>query len=314
MTKQVKNLKHLQSEIDSALSLIAHKSTALENMGVPKRGLIAGTESLLERCETMVNRKKDEKPVLRVIHHLACGGGTILSKCIAAMPNTYLLSEAHPYTPLVSAENPVFSPTDIPSLSKYAEIPKVKELSYKIFTDNVAIVEKHTSKLGGTLVLRYHTHSDFCSSIEIPHTERITEMLGEQYNVVKALTIRDPIDAFSSLQKNNWVHFEPQTFDEYCRRFLALISIFNRNEIFRYEDFTSAPHSILEKICDSLLLTFDESFEDTIGTKVLTGDSGRKSDVITKRERVVSDDLLREVKKSDHYKRICDEGWYDFIS
>lgn len=58
MTERAKYLKHLQSEIDSALSPITQKGKSLDNVAVPQKGLITGTESLLQRCQNVVNSKK----------------------------------------------------------------------------------------------------------------------------------------------------------------------------------------------------------------------------------------------------------------
>jgi hypothetical protein len=73
--------------------------------------------SLLDKCEQVTNSYKKPKPVIRVIHHLACSGGTLISKCISAMPNVYLLSEAHPFSDLhLGRETPIFC---LPTLVLY---------------------------------------------------------------------------------------------------------------------------------------------------------------------------------------------------
>ena len=35
-------------------------------------------------------------PPIRVVHHWACSGGTIISRSLAQLPNVVLLSEVHP--------------------------------------------------------------------------------------------------------------------------------------------------------------------------------------------------------------------------
>lgn len=187
MTKRVKNLTHLQSEIYSALSLITQKGKSLANVAVPQKGLIAGTESLLERCQNVVSGKKNEKPVLRVIHHLACSGGTIFSKYIVAMPNVFLLSEALPNTPLVNAGSPIYSPTDIPSLDKFAKISGVDELNKKFFVKSITMAEKHVVRQGGKMVVRYHSH--YCSEMKIPNRDRFISLLGTTNDIRQVLTI-----------------------------------------------------------------------------------------------------------------------------
>ena len=313
MTKRVTNLKHLQAEIDSALSLITRKGNSIENVGVPKHGLIAGTESLLERCENVVNRKKDGKPVLRVIHHLACSGGTIFSKCIAAMPNVFLLSEAHPFTPIISKDNPKYSPTDIPSLAKFAQVPDIERLSEELFRENLRKLNEHVSTNGGHLVVRYHSHSDYNTTNQIPEHNRFKELMSEYFDVRQVLTIRDPIDSYASLKKNGWVHFEPQTFDEYCRRYLVHLSHFEESEVFRYEDFVASPGDILPSVCEQLDLGFDDSFEYTLGLNKLTGDSGRSSGTISKRKRIAHSELLSEAEASAFYSEICKKQLYKAV-
>lgn len=314
MTKRVKNLKHLQSEIDSALSLITQKGKSLDNLAVPQQGLIAGTESLLERCENVVKSKKNEKPVLRVIHHLACSGGTIFSKCIASMPNVFLLSEAHPYSPIVSKDNPKFSPTDIPSLAKFAQVPNVEKVSEEIFVNNIKTLNDHIAQSGGKLVVRYHSHSDYNTQSNIPEENRFKALMSDHFDVRQVLTIRDPIDAYASLERNGWVHFEPQTFDEYCRRYLIHLNHFGTDEIIRYEDFVDSPADVMQLACEKLGLEFDDSFEFTLGLNRLTGDSGRSSDFIAKRARKLLNGLKQEAEMSEHYSLVCKKSSYSQFS
>ena len=48
---------------------------------------------------------------LRTIHHLACSGGTVISKAVQAMANTLVISEIHP-DELFYRFNP-FDPTQL---------------------------------------------------------------------------------------------------------------------------------------------------------------------------------------------------------
>lgn len=305
MTKQVKNLKHLQSEIDSALSLISNKGKSPDNIGVPKSGLIAGTQSLLERCENVVNRKKSEKPVLRVIHHLACSGGTMFSKCISALPNVYLLSEVHPY---VSTGLSVG--TDISTLAKYANVPNYEDLAAELFKQSISSVYDAVNKYGGLLVLREHTHSDFSIQKEPPKKSALVSILENDYDIKSVLTVRNPIDSYSSLVKNGWVSFTPDTFEEYCRRLLILIGQYNSDQIFSYEDFLHSPNEKMQMITSALALPYDSSFEDTFGIFKVTGDSGRSADVIGARARIAPEAILLESQKSKSFKELKNLGLF----
>ena len=50
---------------------------------------------------------------IRTIHHFACTGGTLISKCIATMPNTQMLSEVDPLSTMLQSKKPKFALTDI---------------------------------------------------------------------------------------------------------------------------------------------------------------------------------------------------------
>lgn len=305
MTKQVKNLKHLQSEIHSALSLITNQGKSLDNIGVPKSGLIAGTQSLLERCENVVNKKKTEKPILRVIHHLACSGGTMFSKCISALPNVYLLSEVHPY---VSTGMSVG--TDIATLAKYANVPNYEELATELFKQSISSVYDAVNKSGGLLVLREHTHSDFSIQNEPPTKSALVSVLENDYDIKSVLTVRNPIDSYASLVKNGWVSFMPDTFEEYCRRLLILVSQYSKEQIYSYEEFLHSPIEKMQMITSALALPYDSSFEDTFGIFKVTGDSGRSADVIGARSRIAPETILLESQKSESFEELKSLGLF----
>ncbi|MDG2560629.1 hypothetical protein P7M34_25440, partial [Vibrio parahaemolyticus] len=184
---------------------------------------VVDTESLLSRCTHICDKHKQKKPTIRIIHHLACSGGTLISKCISAMPNVYLLSEVHPYTDVTQKGKPKCAPTDIVRLSKYAGIPKQKELATALFKQSIRSTYTHVLNQGGTLVLRDHTHADYSTNEPIPKKSTLVSLLQDEYEIKSILTIRNPIDSYASLVKHGWIHFEPKSFEEYCRRLLILL-------------------------------------------------------------------------------------------
>ncbi|MET6759725.1 sulfotransferase [Pseudoalteromonas sp. NCIMB_1079] len=247
---------------------------------------VLDTPSLLARCDEICQRYEKKKPKLRIIHHLACSGGSLLSKCLAALPNVYLLSEVHPFTDLALGRGkPKYSPTDLIALSHYAGVPNHQDLAGKLFKQAVMSTYQHVEKLGGILVLRDHTHSDYCTSAKLPEKSRVHQLLEEDFEIKSILTIRDPIDSYASLVKNGWVHFSPDSFDEYCRRILVMLDKFQTEQIFKYEDFVDEPQDVMGKICQKLDLPFDDNFEEIFGAFQVTGDSGRSSDEIKKRNK-----------------------------
>ncbi|WP_108947114.1 hypothetical protein [Shewanella halifaxensis] len=296
-----------KQQVDQALSLV-ESCEVIKGQQLPQLNCeqLVDTQSLLNRCEQVCDKHKKEKPTIRIIHHLACSGGTLISKCISAMPNVYLLSEVHPFTDLATGKGkPKYAPSDISSLAKYAGIPKQKELAAKLFKNSIDEVYQHVENMGGKLVLRDHTHADFNTEQPIPTKSSIIELLEEDYNIQSVLTIRNPIDSYSSLVKNGWINFEPQTFDEYCRRLLLLLEQFEESQIFKYEDFVNSPQQGMQDLTKALDLPFDSSFEDIFGIFKVTGDSGRTADFITIRESRVSDlNELEIMKNTENLKKI----------
>lgn len=316
MTEKIQNLHSLISEMRDAVDLITRSGSlqltavTASKIEASKAHSLKQAMSLIEHCEKLSTTNKSKKPYIRVIHHLACSGGTIFSKCIAALPNVYLLSEANPFSPIVNEDSPSFSPTDIPSLAKFAGVPEIETLSNSIFKNNVAELNNYIDSIGGRLVIRYHTHSDYNTSKNLPDENHFEKLFSQTSSVLSVLTIRNPLDAYTSLKKNGWVHFEPQTFEEYCRRYLVHLSHFKKENIYRYEDFVEDPKSLVEHAARKLKLSFDESFLDIFAQFNLTGDSGRKSDFISARESRVDEDLLLEASQSESFNKICELGWY----
>lgn len=246
------------------------------------------------------------KPRLRVIHHFACSGGTLVSKCIAALPNVFLLSELHPSSTLhISRGKPRYLPSDIATQSRYAEVPNVQELANNIFKDSICLANEHIEAHGGNLVIRDHSHADFCVGETIAKKSEIVTLLKTEFNVLSVVTIRNPIDAYASLVKNNWVHFSPATFDEYCKRFWAFVSNYDDEVIFKYEDFVAKPEKVLKKIAKTIELDFDSSAIDIFSVFQVTGDSGRSGSYIEKRDRKeLDEDFLKEIQSSEYFKKI----------
>lgn len=310
MSSKFEAFKH---QIDDALALI-EESGALQKRKIeslPELNELGDTNSLLERCDRVVESRSEEKPTIRIIHHLACSGGTLISKCIAAMPNVFLLSEVHPYTDkAINIAKNRFAPTDLVSLIKYADVPRQQELAGNIFRKTIDEAHRHVSKYGGQLVLRDHTHSDFSLISDPPEKSAIIELLEDDFKVISILTIRDPVDSYASLLRNGWVEFSPATFDGYCFRVNALIRQFSDNQIFRYEDFVHSPAREMTKICEALRIAYDENFESIFSAFKLSGDSGRSSNYIAYRQRNIDHEMVEEIKSSKQYQLVKQTGFY----
>jgi len=301
------NLKTLQQELQEALSLIndyskTHNGTT--NNVLDAEGL-NNTQSLLERCAAVVdNEHANSKPTLRIIHHFACSGGTLISKCLAAQPNVFLLSELHPTTQLgMNMEKAVYTPRDITTQAMYGQVPNVDELAEKLFVNGIIEAEKHISDRGGYLVIRSHTHADYCTDKPLPEVDTLTRLLKPHFNIKNLVTIRDPIDSFLSLRENGWVHFKPDGFEHYCERLLKFLEPFEKDEIFKYEDFVAKPKGVLKDIAEVLCLSHYLIGLECIDIFKVSGDSGRSGvEIKPRKKKALDDDMIDEISQSRSYK------------
>jgi|TARA_Y100001936_G_C15985663_1_gene619357 hypothetical protein len=258
---------------------------------------------LINKAELEV--KAHGKPVIRELHHLACTGGTLISKCVNALPNTYILSEINPLAERhLNLTKPDFRPTDIISLIRYAQVPFQEDLIKQVFETQIKVVNEEVENNGGHLVLRIHSHTDF-NSKESRYSLATTEILNDSFDILKLATVRHPVDSYLSLEANGWLHFSPANFEEYCRRYLLFIAEFQDSELIKYEDFVDDPVSTTKSIAKRLSLPFDESFLSTFHLSKLTGDSGRSGYTIEPRPRkVLQDSFLEEIEASVSYHEL----------
>jgi hypothetical protein len=269
--------------------------------------------TLFEQCVEFCNASEQlgTEP-LRLVHHLACTGGTIISKCLAAMPNVVLLSEVNPASDVPSISKLGFAPTNMIQLARQGKVPQFEELRIKLFRAEVDELMKHTRRLGSRLVLRVHSHSDFMVGDSRSQPNSVKKALDKTHAVKSVVTVRHPVDAFVSLSQKNWLHFAPTTFDEYCRRYLAFLEHNAGDPLFKYEDFVYDPKREIKGICDALELVYNEDFLDLIELVKLTGDSGRSSDQVARRpRRPIDDALAAEIRGSANYATICEKLNYD---
>jgi len=239
----------LATALDEALELL--HDFRQESGGVALRA--DQPASLLDQCVALCSEyvASPQEPV-RTVHHFACTGGSLLCKCIAAMPNTQVLSEVDPLSTL--GTNPDvhrFAPTDMIQLMRQSTRGVNPQVLIELFLSNLDIIHDDAAKAGQRLVLRDHAHSHFCSGPDIPDRPTFRAMVQQRLPVLSVLTVRHPIDSYLSLQANGWLHFEPHTFDEYCRRYLAFLACHEDVTVIKYEQFTQQPHETMREVCAS---------------------------------------------------------------
>jgi len=120
--------------------------------------------SLLERCEQYIaaDRQPRQEPI-RLIHHFACTGGTLIAKCVASMPNTQVLSEVEPHSPIPQQRRSKFTPTDLIGLLRSSSRGSDSGLESRLFIVGMEALHEDCIAKGLRLVLRDHAHSSYCT-------------------------------------------------------------------------------------------------------------------------------------------------------
>lgn len=269
--------------------------------------------SLLEECRMLCEEFSPPEPV-RCVHHLACSGGTLISKCIAALPNVVLLSEIDPLSRMEVAnqgEKPRFAPTDIIHALNHANRSVGDEIRIAAFRSSIDSVLSGLERRGLRLVLRDHPHSQFHTGAD--HTARPTvlEILSAAFPTLSLVSVRHPLDSYLALAYNGWISFAPDTLEEYSLRTMAFLK---RHESFpriKYEQFIADPEGQMERICEILSLPFVPLAIDMISAIRISGDSGRSSTVIGSRPRRPVPEAVEVQRSCEVYKVLCDNLDYE---
>jgi hypothetical protein len=267
--------------------------------------------SLLEQCQQACAEISAREPEpIRTIHHFACTGGTLICKQLAVMPNTYVLSEVDPLS--LMARDISFAPSDLVHQLRMGIRDVDDQLLVKTFIAGLQVIYDWACNHGARLVLRDHTHSQFCWGADIRKGTSLIELLQDDFQIRGAVTVRHPLDSYLSLDRLNWASFTPKTFEEYCRRYLAFLEIYQTSPLFKYEDFVADPETVTQAICTALALPFDAGFTDISSLVHLSGDSGRTGGRISARpRREIPERIAQECQNSKSYWLLCQRLDYE---
>lgn len=115
---------------------------------------------------------------MSTVHHFACTGGTVISRCIAALPNTRLLSEVDPLSNM-GLEGKLFRPTDLIGLSVQGTHPVTISTRAAMFRAAALELLMDSRGKGLNLVLRDHAHSQFCVEAASQDRPTLFELLSK---------------------------------------------------------------------------------------------------------------------------------------
>lgn len=302
------NRQELQGVVQKAIDLLNDRPDYEKTVGLSAQSL----PSLLERCQQMTKATTHSRDApARTVHHLACTGGTLISRCLAALPNICLLSEVDPLSKI--NDHLKFTPTDVGQLSRNATRPVSQETQIKIFLSGINIVRYDCFNRGCDLVLRDHAHSAFNHGDYKPERPTLYDVLQPHMPLRSLVTVRHPLDSYLSLLQLGWdKYFSPSSLEGYAQRYHLFLDRHMAHDIMRYEDFVAAPEERLRQACKTLELTYSDSFSVFFQAIQLSGNSGRGGSWITSHSRRdVSDFVDKQRYSSSAYMTLCARLDYD---
>lgn len=253
---------------------------------------------------------------IRTVHHLACTGGTLISRCIAAMPNIRLLSETDP---LSTINKHPFAPSDLVGLVRHGSRSAEQSELADLFFAGFEKLRAQSQATGHYLVLREHNHSLFHTGNSIARRPGLLDLVSEHLSplvnngaptarILSLVTVRHPIESYQSVVLNKWHRqFKPSTLEEYARRYHAFLDRHDALPMLRYESFVADPSTTMKSVCGILELPFNPDFQNLSQHIKLSGDSGRSGNVIAARPaRVLEPALRQEMTDSPAYIALCE--------
>jgi len=256
---------------------------------------------------------------IRVLHHWACSGGTVISRCIASQPQVVLLSEVHPLAYLrVAQAYPYYFPTDLIQQLSLPHNGRDPALCLATFNGAIDGLHELLRSEERTLVLRSHSHVDFFSGVMPASAPLISVTLANRHQLLELLSVRHPLDSWLSLCQQGWDRqFCFSSLTEFCNRALAMLEACAGMPLLRYEDFCSQPETGLSWMADKLALELPPSLLNQLSGVNISGDSGRRDAQIGVRcRRPIPHPVARELnlllnpREDSPYQRLCDRLGY----
>ncbi len=222
-------------------------------------------------------------PTLRTIHHFACTGGTVISRCLAALPQVMLISEINP----INRNSPKFNPSHpLALLEQRCTTPLAESWWRREFADQLSLLIDWCREAHCDLLLRDHSHSDYCVGPSWSKQPTLLGQLPQSSRVFSVVTLRHPLDSWLGLCHAGWQNqLYPPSLLSYCQRYGQFLNHYEHKPWLYYEDFCQEPAWFLEMIGEELCLGYDPKVLDNFAEIQLSGDSGRKDNAISLRIR-----------------------------
>ena len=226
------------------------------------------------------------KPTMRILHHMARSGGTIISRCLGAMKDSIVLSEVHPAsaqgtinffkTPGAGRKfDPAVQARQWYHLLTQEEVNALHRRS-ATFVEVIERINQRARAQSKQLILRDWSHLDFTAVpfFETPSYELTTaDILRNSFEVIQTTTVRHPIDQWLSLRRLSIMDGQIDI-EKFLYGYMQFAREADKIGFVRYEDFTEGPDHALKTICERLQLPFDPEYRKRwMHNTKITGDT-----------------------------------------
>ena len=197
---------------------------------------------------------------IRIVHHLARTGGTVICRCLASMESVVLLSEIHPLG--TQTFNPVHQAHTWYGLLNDKDLDSARSGRLS-FLEAIELISRRCSEQDRILVLRDWSHLDYTG---VPFTQPgyrslLAEKLQSSFALVRYSTVRHPLDQWLSVAQQPVFRerLGPARFLRGASRFAEAAV---QTGFMRFEDFTRDNEIALRQLCAGLELEFDPGYRE----------------------------------------------------
>jgi hypothetical protein len=257
------------------------------------------------------------RSTLRLVHHMARSGGTLISKCLGCMSGVLLLSEIHPlgtaqFNALIQAQR------WYGLLSSHLQ--ELRTRGRIGFVDAIELIRRRAEDCGQRLLIRDWSHLDFTG---VPFVARpahrllTAEALASRFELLQVCTVRHPLDQWLSLSQLAVVQGR-LTLEKFLAGYRRFAEVARGIGFHRYEDFTADPEGVTRALCTSLQLRYDRGFKErwrdyTFITGDVAGSRGG-GEIRPVPRRPVDPDLLRAIAANPDYRASLELLGYQHVA
>lgn len=209
---------------------------------------------------------------VRVMICYARSGGTILNQCLGCLPGVVILSEVNPLAG--AGHGP--SPSNTVKLQARRWYGIELQAADEDFAGGVIELQEICARQGRHLVVRDWPWANFMpipeNGFRPPRRLLTLEALDKRTRIIPFAFVRDAIDVYLSSAK--FATHADNGLEAFADSYLAYVQAIRAAEIpvFKYENFTADPASVLKGICEATGLPFSADYERFADFRNVNGD------------------------------------------